>query len=158
MQPCSQGLSFSSATKEAEKRDPGNEVGGDEDYQFIGFTCLCNLVPRVSLLCLSFSTTMEAEKRDPGNKVALFAGLGTKDRWLYQSNSSAFFAFYLLLTSFKTLFPQVWVGQVGSATVQKLKSSVGPKKLSPGFHENRDAFTVSIFFDSGGGLQKVSGK
>ncbi|XP_068749134.1 LOW QUALITY PROTEIN: cation channel sperm-associated auxiliary subunit gamma-like [Montipora capricornis] len=57
--------------------------------------------------------------------------------------------------AFLTNHQEVWVGQVGSATVQKLKSSVGPKKLSPGFHENRNAFTVSIFFDSGGGLQKI---
>ena len=40
--------------------------------------------------------------------------------------------------------------------MQRLKSSLGPTGFSPGVYDQNDAFTVSIFFDSGGRLQKVS--
>ena len=53
---------------------------------------------------------------------------------------------------------KVWIGQVGSSGVQRLKSSALPRKLSPDLYEKRDSSTLSIFFDSGGGLQQVSDK
>ena len=51
---------------------------------------------------------------------------------------------------------KVWIGQVGSSGVQRLKSSAVPRKLSPDLYDKRDSSTLSIFFDSGGGLQQVS--
>ena len=48
------------------------------------------------------------------------------------------------------------MGQVGSAKIQQLKSSVGNKGLTPGLYGQNDSFVVSIFFDSAGRLQQVS--
>ena len=51
---------------------------------------------------------------------------------------------------------QVWVGQVGSAEVQRLKSSVSENALAPGLHARNSSFVLSIFFDTDRRLQKVS--
>lgn len=61
-------------------------------------------------------------------------------------------------TCFRTFLfcSKVWIGQVGSSGVQRLKSSAVPRKLSPDLYDKRDSSTLSIFFDSGGGLQQVS--
>lgn len=50
---------------------------------------------------------------------------------------------------------QVWIGQSGSPKLQRLKSSMGPKGLSPDLFNHNEAFILSIFFDSSGLLQQV---
>ncbi|CAH3111707.1 unnamed protein product [Porites lobata] len=57
--------------------------------------------------------------------------------------------------AFLTDDQQVWIGQSGSSKLQRLKSSMGPKGLSPELFNHNEAFILSIFFDSSGLLQQV---
>ncbi|KAK2573969.1 Transmembrane protein 120B [Acropora cervicornis] len=95
-----------------------------------------------------------------GNNLLYSPDGGHSIRWLtsFPSNStivvftsSPFDGLFAFLTHDR----EVWIGQVGSSGVQRLKSSAVPRKLSPDLYDKRDSSTLSIFFDSGGGLQQI---
>lgn len=57
---------------------------------------------------------------------------------------------------FQLFCSQVWVGQAGSAKLQRLESKVGETGLTPSLYNQNDSFVLLIFFDSDGRLQQVS--
>ncbi|KAL9954498.1 hypothetical protein ACROYT_G042046 [Oculina patagonica] len=59
--------------------------------------------------------------------------------------------------AFLTDNQEVWVGQAGSAKLQRLESIVGGTRLTPSLYSynQNDSFVLSIFFDSAGRLQQI---